>query len=85
MGCLGGPWILAARQGRVVLENLSDREAQRVPSLLSGQGHHQSQGCLVVQVCPLIPSHLAVLWGLEVPETLSYRQDPQDQGSLAPP
>ena len=29
-------------------------------------------------------SYLAVLWGLEVPESLSYQQDPQDQGTLAP-
>lgn len=84
MGCLGDPWILATHQGRVVLETLLDQEVQWVPSLLSGQGHHQSREHLVVQVCPLIPSHLAVLWGLEVPETLSYQQDPQDQGALAP-
>lgn len=85
MGCLGGPWILATRQGRVVLETLLGREVQRVPSLLSGRGHHQSRDYLVAQVCPPIPSHLAVLWGLEVLETLSYRRDPQDQGALAPP
>lgn len=84
MGCLGDPWILATHQGRVVLETLLDQEVQRVPSLLSGQGHHQSRDYLVVQVCPRILSHLAVLWGLEVPETLSYRQDLRDQGALAP-
>lgn len=84
MGCLGDPWILATHRGLVVLETLLDQEVQRVPSLLSGQGPHQTRDYLVVQVHPLIPSHLAVLWGLEVPETLSYRQDPQDQEALAP-
>lgn len=29
-------------------------------------------------------SHLAVLWGLEVPEAPSDLRDPQDQGALAP-
>lgn len=84
MGCLGDPWILATRQGLVVLEILLDREVQRVLSLLSGQEHHQTRDYLAVRVCPRILSHLAVLWGLEVPEAPSDLRDPQDQGALAP-
>lgn len=34
------------------------QEVQRVPSLLSGQGHRQSRGYLAAQVSPPIPSHL---------------------------
>lgn len=34
------------------------QEVQRVPAPLSGQGHHQTQEYLVVQVSPLILSHL---------------------------
>lgn len=84
MGCLGDPWTLVTHQGLVGLDILLDQEVQRVLSLLSGQGHHQTQEYLAVQVHPLILSHLAVLWGLEVPEVLSVLQDPQDQGALVP-
>lgn len=84
MGCLGDPWILVTHQGLVVLETLLDQEVQRVLSLLSGRGHHQTQEYLAVQACLLILSHLAVLWGLEVPEALSDLWGPEDQGGLAP-
>lgn len=58
MGYLGDPWILAAHQGLVDQETLSDQVVQRVQSLLSGQGHHQTQGHLEVQASPLSLSHL---------------------------
>lgn len=85
MGCLGAPWILAIHQGLVGQETLLDQEARRVPSLLSGQGHRQSQEHLEVQANPQSLPRLAVLWGLEGPGALSSLADPQDQGVLAPP
>lgn len=83
-GCPGAPWILAVHQGLAGPETLSDQEVQRVLSLPSGQGHRQTRGYLVVQVSPPTPSHLAVPWGLEVPEAPSDLRDPPDQGALAP-
>lgn len=85
MGCLGAPWILAIHQGRVGQETLLDQEARKVPSLLSGQGHRQSQGHLGVQASPPSRPHLAALWDPEGPGALSDLADPQDQGVLAPP
>lgn len=82
MGCPGDPWILATHQGLAGLETLLDQGGRRVQSLLSGQGHRQNQEYLVVQVSPRIPSHLAVLWGLEVPGAPSDLQDPPDQEAL---
>lgn len=85
MGCLGVPWTLAIHQDLVGQETLLDQEARKVPSLLSGQGHRQSQGRLEVQASPPSPPHLAALWGPEGPGALSDLADPQDQGVLAPP
>lgn len=82
MGYLGDPWILAARQGLVDQETLSDQVVQRVRSLLSGQGHHQTQGHLEVQASPLSLSHLAVLLDLEVPGVLLDQGDLLDRGVL---
>lgn len=70
MGYLGDPWILAAHRGLVDQETLSDQVVQTVQSLLSGQGHHQTQGHLEVQASPRSLSHLAVLLDLVVPEVL---------------
>lgn len=83
-GCLGDPWILAAHQGLAGPETLVDQEGRRVPSLLSGPGRRQNRDYLAVQVSPQIPSHLAVLWGLEVLGAPSDLRDPQDQEVLAP-
>lgn len=70
MGYLGDPWILAAHRGLVGQETLLDQVVQRVLSLLSGQGHHRTQGHLKVQASPLSLSHLAVLLDLVVPGVL---------------
>lgn len=82
MGCLGDPWILAAHRGPVDQETLSDRVVQRGQSLLSGQGHHQTQGHLGVQASPLSLSHLAVLLDLVVLGVLLDQGDPLDRGAL---
>lgn len=82
MGCLGDPWILAAHRGLVDQETLSDRVVQRGQSLLSGQGHHQTQGHLGVQASPPSLSHLAVLLDLVVPGVLLDQGDPLDRGAL---
>lgn len=75
--------ILATRRDLVGLETLLDQGGQRVPSLLSGQEHRQNREHLEVQASPRILSHLAVLWGLVVPEAPSDLGDPLDQGVLA--
>lgn len=82
MGYLGDPWVLAAHQGLVDQETLLDQVVQRVRSLLSGQGHHQTQGHLEVQASPPSLSHLAVLLDLVVPGVLLDQGDPLDQGAL---
>lgn len=82
MGYLGDPWIPAAHQGLVDQETLSDQVVQRVQSLLSGQGRHQTQGHLGVRASPLSLSHLAVLSALVVLGALLDQGDPLDQGAL---
>lgn len=85
MGCPGDPWIPAARRGRADLGSHVDREGRRAPSLLSGLGRRQSRAHLGARASPRIPSHLAVLSGLEVPEALSDPRGPRAQGALVPP
>lgn len=82
MGDLGNPWVLAAHRGPVDQETLSDRVVQRGRTLLSGQGHHQTQEYLGVQANPPSLSHLAVLLDLVVPGVLLDQGDPLDQGAL---